>query len=260
MLLSFVIPVYNAAAYLSACVESCRHFAQSLQIEAEIVLVDDGSTDGSGKLCDEWQEAAGCKVIHQPNQGVSAARNAGVKVASGRWIWFVDADDTIGFLPEHKERLSAAVAGIRDSQQTRFVITGFVWDEGGVAREFGASPEEVPYNLWRCWFRRDLVADNTLHFTVGRKYAEDQEFLLQYLLRLKERQVQCLDVPLYHYTMRPGSAMTRAGVKGRMCHDMTAVLCRFLWQAIRSGKCGQRWVWHEIRRMGRTLLKLLTGR
>lgn len=260
MLISFVIPVYNAKGYLSACVESCLHLAQSAQLDAEIVLVDDGSTDGSGALCDDWQETAVCKVIHQQNQGVSAARNAGLKVATGRWIWFVDADDTIVFQPEWKERLSDIAAEIREAKTTNFVITGFVWEEEGVAKEFGARPEEVPYNLWRCWFRRDLIEEQKLRFTEGRKYAEDQEFLLQYLLHLQERQAQCINVPLYHYTMRPGSAMTRKGVRGKMCRDMTAVLFRFLWVAVRTGKCGQRWVGHETRRMSRTLLKQLTGR
>ena len=105
--LSFIVPVYNVAPYLRKCVESL--LAQDYD-NYEIILVDDGSTDDSGAICDEYAasslSAAGTssfseaehsiipiRVIHQPNAGLSAARNAGVKCAEGKYICFVDSDD-----------------------------------------------------------------------------------------------------------------------------------------------------------------------
>lgn len=88
-LLSVIIPVYNAAPYLEACVSSLRALSKQVGIAMEVVLVDDGSTDGSSELCD----SLGDSVLHQPNQGVSVARNAGIGIAKGEWLWFVDADD-----------------------------------------------------------------------------------------------------------------------------------------------------------------------
>ena len=90
---SFIIPVYNCKEDLPACVESVR--AAGLA-EYEIVLVDDGSTDGSGVVCDELAgKDPHVRAIHQPNGGVSAARNRGIREAKGEYILFVDADDTL---------------------------------------------------------------------------------------------------------------------------------------------------------------------
>lgn len=93
MEISVVVPVYNAEAFLHECVDSIlnQHFD-----EFEIILIDDGSTDKSGNICDEYEsEYDKIKVIHQKNMGVSAARNTGIKNAKGKYIAFVDADDTI---------------------------------------------------------------------------------------------------------------------------------------------------------------------
>lgn len=92
-LVSVVVPVYNAEPYLRECLDSL--FGQTLK-EIEIIAVDDGSTDGSGKILDEFAARdRRLKVIHQENAGVSAARNRGIKAARGRYLTFVDADDRI---------------------------------------------------------------------------------------------------------------------------------------------------------------------
>jgi len=91
--LSFVIPIYNAELYLNKCVDS---ILSSNSKNIEIILVDDGSTDNSGKICDEYaQNNKRIRVIHQKNQGVSSARNTGIKEASGNNIFFIDNDDWI---------------------------------------------------------------------------------------------------------------------------------------------------------------------
>lgn len=90
---SIVIPVYNAEKYLGECIDSV--LAQSFR-DFELILVDDGSKDSSGEICDEYaKKDERIKVIHQPNGGVTSARKAGVEVASTEWIMFVDADDKV---------------------------------------------------------------------------------------------------------------------------------------------------------------------
>ena len=111
-LVSVVVPVYNAEPYLRECLDSL--FGQTLK-EIEIIAVDDGSTDGSGKILDEFAARdRRLKVIHQENAGVSAARNRGIKAARGRYLTFVDADDRIdrqalGYLCFEAERLQTDI-------------------------------------------------------------------------------------------------------------------------------------------------------
>jgi len=91
--LSFVVPVFNVAAFLQECVESLM--AEDMSA-AEIILIDDGSSDGSGKICDELTEKHACvRCMHKQNAGVAAARNDGLAAARGRYIAFVDADDRV---------------------------------------------------------------------------------------------------------------------------------------------------------------------
>lgn len=93
MQLSVIVPVYNVAQYLPDCIESI--LAQNFR-DFELILVDDGSTDDSGRICDEYADKdERIQVIHQKNGGVTKARKTGVENAKGEWICFVDADDTI---------------------------------------------------------------------------------------------------------------------------------------------------------------------
>ena len=97
-LVSMIVPVYCMEPYLRRCVDSLT--AQTYP-KVEIILVDDGSTDLSGAICDEYAAADDrVRVVHQPNAGVSVARNVGIEAASGRWLAFVDPDDWVsgGFL------------------------------------------------------------------------------------------------------------------------------------------------------------------
>ncbi|MGM9746611.1 MAG: glycosyltransferase family 2 protein [Paludibacteraceae bacterium] len=91
--ISVIVPVYNTADYLSRCVES---IVNQIHDDLQIILIDDGSTDESGAMADEWQaKDSRIEVYHQPNQGQSAARNVGLQHAKGEYIAFVDSDDYI---------------------------------------------------------------------------------------------------------------------------------------------------------------------
>ena len=97
--LSVVVPVYNVSPFL---------LRQSVA-DSEVILVDDGSTDGSGHLCDEWCAShERFRVVHQANKGLSEARNTGIRLAAGEWITFVDSDDFLA--PDTYLRVSCARA------------------------------------------------------------------------------------------------------------------------------------------------------
>ena len=116
--LSVIVPVYNVEKYLKKCIESI--LAQSFK-DFELILIDDGSTDSSGKICDEYEKRdARIIVIHKTNGGLSSARNAGLDIAKGKYIGFVDSDDWISpqmyeklILMCEKNDLDMAVCGVK---------------------------------------------------------------------------------------------------------------------------------------------------
>lgn len=289
MLLSVIVPVYNAGEYLKPCLESLLR----LPFDKEIIVVDDGSTDGAVSSVESRVSSVEWRVIRQTNQGVSAARNAGMKVASGDWLWFVDADDFVNVndngnnhspLPDNQkpfeplepiEPLNSLVPSL--------LVLPFEWEENGTTASFGASDGEVPYNLWRCWFRRAEVERQGLRFTVGRKYAEDQEFILSYITGAMasakksangsgtsakasvagsgtsakpgiSQITKAMTVVSYHYTLRASGAMCKPGMKRKQCRDITAVTAKFFVQMLTRRCIGQRWAWHEVKRMIKCLI------
>ena len=137
-LISVIVPVYNMAALLPRCVDSI--LAQTCN-DIEIILVDDGSTDGTGALCTRYaQEHNNITAIHQENRGVSAARNAGIVVAKGRYLGFVDSDDWIE--PEMYSVLLETLTG----QDARIAACGYTIDryDGALFREM-VDPATPPY-------------------------------------------------------------------------------------------------------------------
>lgn len=260
MKLSVVIPVYNANKYIEKCVmsivglSSCFKF-HGAPISTEIIIVDDGSTDGSADKCDRIAtELSRCdiKVIHQQNKGVSVARNVGIDNSSGDWLWFVDADDEL--------KLPKECYSIPD--EAVFAFVGFIWNEAGQRKEFFSTENEIPYNLWRCWFRREIIERNRIRFVEGRKYAEDQEFVWKYLLNTKCEDDVCkyvfpVPAPIYVYYLRDGSAMTRKGVKWKKIKDIINVNFMFIVDAVRKCQINRLWVLTELRRMTKTMIVLI---
>lgn len=252
-MLSIIIPVYNAVSYLETCMASAVLFMRDRK---EIILVDDGSTDGSGALCDHFveqyreEEGLTIEVIHfQENRGVSAARNAGLEKAQGDWVWMIDADDFV-----------EDVYVSRFPRGTSMLIAAYKWSENGKTISYGEKAGDIPYNLWRCWFRRDIIKRERLTFTEGRKYAEDQEFILKYLLALTPDQWKHIfyhQYSFYIYYMREGSAMTRPGVNKVMARDLYGVICSVWKVAWHKGKWHQKWVLKELKRLVKNLIVVL---
>ena len=188
MLISVVIPVYNAKKYLEQCVGSV--LSQRFR-DFEIVLSDDGSTDGSEALCDRYQkEYPFIRAIHRPNGGASAARNAGLREARGTYVHFIDSDDFLSnemvyetlsrqALAEtrdivffRRERFTEGVEGI-DAIQPEYAVDGAF--EGDVLNHVMTKKYEMtltcPVNKI---FRREFLLENDLFFTAGLDHEEDE--------------------------------------------------------------------------------------
>ena len=118
-LVSVIVPVYNTEKFLHRCIDSILN--QNLT-DMEVILVDDGSTDSSGEICDEYEKVdSRVKVIHQSNAGLSEARNAGLSIAVGKYIAFVDSDD---YLPNKADIYSSAVSAL---EQNDVDIMAWLW-------------------------------------------------------------------------------------------------------------------------------------
>ena len=93
-LLSIIIPVYNVEKYIKKCLRSILEVDSGTLARMEVLVVDDGSTDNSGRIADQFAQKYPCvRVIHKQNAGVAAARNTGIRGAQGEWLYFVDSDD-----------------------------------------------------------------------------------------------------------------------------------------------------------------------
>jgi glycosyltransferase involved in cell wall biosynthesis len=218
---SVIVPVYRSEAYLGSCIDSILR--QTLS-RLEVILVDDGSPDGCGAICDRYAARdSRVKVIHQPNGGVAKARNAGLDAATGDWIAWVDSDDFIE--PDMFQRmLEAAVESRADvcvcgRFEERPGSTGFfgfprkvLLDQKGAIRALLESRvlDDALYD--KLWNRR-LFAD--IRFPEGKTY---EDLATVYRLLLKVRRVLCLPEPKYHYRHRKGSIMSDTSLPNRMNH------------------------------------------
>lgn len=213
-LISIIVPVYNVEAYLDRCMES---ILKQTYKRLEIILVDDGSTDSSGEKCDAYaKQDSRIKVIHKKNGGLSDARNAGLALATGDYIGYVDSDDWIE--PDMYQSLYDACAE-HDAELAVCRYFGEYQDRteaGGTGKIVPLSRDEllkiyisgndeyVIYNsVWSKLFKRELVAD--LIFPKGRN-SEDIMYTTRAFCRLGR--AAYIDRCLYHYVLdREGSIM-----------------------------------------------------
>ncbi|MBQ5997066.1 MAG: glycosyltransferase, partial [Bacteroidales bacterium] len=235
-LISVIIPVYNIESYLDRCVDSV--LKQTFQ-NTEVLLVDDGSTDRSGLLCDEWAgKDPRVRVIHKPNGGLSDARNAGIAAAGGAYLAFVDGDDYLD--PDMIRKLYAALK----SNDADLSICNFLYvDEAGapipeknnylpigdevlsgseILRRISQPDRKSWYYVpaWNKLYKRALFQD--LRFAYG-KIHED-EFLIHHLLGKCEK-AACIRDAGYCYVQRAGSIMGKRTGKSNL-HAAEAYLDR----------------------------------
>ena len=249
MKLSIIIPVYNVKPYLRQCVDSV--LAQTYQ-DLEIILVDDGSTDGSGQLADELcstpnsliacggPEKSGdfwgilsshrLKCVHKPNGGLSDARNAGLRVATGEYVAFLDSDD-VYLLNDGLEQLMAlaqaeqldvllfqAVDVYPHHQTVRKAYDLDYMATHSGAEGFAQLVRTQSFNMSACFqlIRRDLLEQHQLYFERG-LLSEDVEWSLRLWRHVSK--VRAINLPLYGYQHRDGSISTTYTIRNLRSYE-----------------------------------------
>ncbi|NLJ95951.1 MAG: glycosyltransferase [Clostridiales bacterium] len=227
---SIIVPIFNSEKYLKRCIESIIN--QSFK-DIEIILVNDGSTDNSGKICDYYVEKdKRIKVFHIENQGVSMARNIGLNYATGEWITFVDADDWIELnalewainivnqydidllcwnyvLNYGKKQVKNKSINpdfiIRDQKELKWLLLDIMYPE----YDFIMNGVSIG-NIRSCCtklFRRKIIYDNKIRFMKELIIAEDAHFCMEYMKLA--RKVLLVNKYLYHYRFLNDSADRR---------------------------------------------------
>jgi len=222
---SIIVPVYNVERYLRECLDS---IAQLKAFSWEAILIDDGSTDSSGAICDEYaKREPKFRVIHQKNAGVSAARNAGLDAAKGEWIWFVDSDDSINpdfeiSNPEVFDDADYVLFDMRKFHDGEELNT--LEHQKGTVKCTDLSKNDFLCK-YQCNHHQRLFYKKTwvmidhhqrLAFCLGTRVGEDLEFQYKYLTRC-QRPAR-LDAVLYNYRLREGSATQDDSYRRKMLY------------------------------------------
>ena len=208
-LISVIVPVYNVAKYMDRCMKTvCGQTYKNL----EILVIDDGSTDGSSALCDKWAAAdSRIRLIRQPNQGLSAARNTALDVATGEWIAFVDSDDWI------ERDMYEGLCRVAVENDADIVACGHIREYSKKSKVRSVSdivktvtPDEalkmvvedrrLQKHVWSKIYRRRLF--NEVRFPVGEIY---EDIAVSHLLLHQANRVVLVDKSYYHYRIRRDS-------------------------------------------------------
>lgn len=191
LMISIIVPVYNVENFLERCIKSI--LGQTLP-NFELILVDDGSPDNSGAICDEYAgKDSRVKVIHKPNGGVSSARNAGIDIARGEWICFIDSDDWI-----NEDYLQGFNFYKEDADMYLQGYVELISDNKIVAKHQMKCPRnaciaDIIAESERCYimnspcfklFEAHIIYNNNIRFDERLAYGEDHVFSLEYLLHV----------------------------------------------------------------------------
>lgn len=212
---SVIVPVYNAEQYLPHCIDSI--LSQSFA-DFELILVDDGSPDNCGKICDEYEKKdSRVRVFHQVNGGASSARNVGIENAHGKFLCFIDADDTVA-----PHFLNELVLDIELEDNIDLVIQGSrKFFSNGSTQDFVpkskisclSEDDELFYSINRFLgpvsklFRCNIIEQYHLLFDTNLVVAEDYDFLLRYLNRVNK--IYASDKVNYFINSHEGSLSSR---------------------------------------------------
>lgn len=206
-LISVIVPVYNVESYVAECIESIQN---QTYMNLEIILVNDGSTDASGDICDQYAAYdERIQVIHKENAGVSAARNTGIESANGDYIGFVDSDDYIA--PTMYEDMLKLMAehDLDIIECTAFRNNGDTNIEGcnDGSLEIFNRDEALKMAMYDCFvavwsqlYKRRVISD--VRFPVGRKF---EDSAVSYLFIANTKRVGHINRCLYYYRLNPNS-------------------------------------------------------
>lgn len=219
-LISVIVPVYNVEDYLCKCLDSIVTQSYSM---LEIILINDGSLDRSKDICEEYvAKDARIKLVSTRNQGVSAARNLGLSLAHGKYVTFVDGDDTID-----RCYVSIMYAEIKQSDCD---IVRLSWERGGVnytyndvrfdsdgkciIDESSFDNLKLCANIWGL-FKNDV----DIRFNEELKNGEDSLFVVEHFVKSKHKKMLLMNMPYYHYTIVPKSASALSASKRVIAHQ-----------------------------------------
>ena len=211
---SIIIPVYNAEKWLNRCLDSVC--AQCLS-DLEIILVNDGSNDNSGNICDQYaRKDSRIKVLHQSNHGVSASRQKAIDIAQGEYVAFVDADDCV------ESSFTEIMVSKAYEEHADLVICDYYAEKPGETRVIRQQPVSLDHHaiqiqlnnnllgtLWNKLIRRSIFTAYSISFPCGLQYGEDKYVLMHIL----NNPVKVAYVPyaLYHFDQRSNlNSLTRA--------------------------------------------------
>lgn len=215
-MISIICPVYNRDQYLDALVKSVMSQTYG---DWELLLVDDGSTDSSGEICDGYaMKDPRVKVWHQSNEGVSSARNKGLSMASGEYIYFADADDELlpdclSTLLDHMKPGVDLVTASYIRNENNEIVPEYIFKEGFniTACQYFDVISVLP-NARFCerylttkLFRKSIITYNSVLFDLHLHYREDVEFLYKYV-SFCEGRIVGIDIPVYVYYRRSSGA------------------------------------------------------
>ncbi|MBR2329715.1 MAG: glycosyltransferase [Clostridia bacterium] len=204
LLFSLIIPVYNSEKWLDELFTSLLD--QGLgHDEYEIICVNDGSTDNSGEILEEYAQKYPCiRVIHQENARQAAARNRGLQVAKGRYVWFIDSDD---YISTNALRFIASVMDEHQIDEFTVSSSGFLGDKDGYKHEeieYVYEPLKEKPELETCSgvkiFRRSIIAEHNIAWEPKLSLCDDVWFLYQFELFAKKD--VAIKTPIYHYRQR----------------------------------------------------------
>lgn len=217
-LISVIVPIYKVEQYLAKCIESI--LAQTYR-DIEVILVDDGSPDNCGAICDEYSRKDDrIRVLHKENGGLSAARNAGIDVACGAYIAFIDSDDYIA--PKMIETLYGLIK--RDSSDMAICNFSYVDESGKRIDKLNAETPIKNEVISRKNLLEKLINDKSWYYVVAvnklykkeiftsirfpiKKLHED-EFVIHHIIDMCEK-ISCIATSLYYYVQRTGSIMNK---------------------------------------------------
>ena len=219
---SIIVPIYNTEKYLTDCIDS---IIKQTHDNLEIILVDDGSTDNSGKIADKYaKKDKRIKVIHQKNQGQSAARNLGLKKSTGNYISFIDADDKIepSFIadllaPFADDSIALSVCGIHYKRLKSHSAEDVYISPLRTRRPkedfksyilYLLAVDGRMYSSVNKLYRADIA--RKLAFDVKLNFAEDTKFVLDYLNKVKESELAFVLKPLYIYNFGTETSTMRS--------------------------------------------------
>lgn len=208
---SIIVPVYKTEAYLEKCISSILQ--QSFQ-DYEVILIDDGSPDRCPDICDYYKQLdARIKVIHKQNGGVSSARNAGLAIAEGEFIWFIDSDDYIG-----TDALQHLYEIKKKHRADLYVFNNYHINES-FSGEINTFFEKyyftyiLGFEPWNKLYKRKIIQLNQMQFDIQETIGEDLLFNICYYKSLFEKKGKiyfCQDQGYYTYVDRADSAMHTA--------------------------------------------------